>query len=58
MLLELQGRDETTITRVLDVAVGEDEGNAPVSDAAGVRARLNGFQARFDAAVRAEEGDA
>jgi hypothetical protein len=58
MLLELQGRDETTISRVLDAAVGRDEESHPLSDPAAVRARLDGLQARFDAALVTEQGRA
>ena len=58
MLLELQGRDETTISRVLDAAVGDDEGNYPLSDAAAVRAWLDDLQTRFDAALATEGGGA
>lgn len=58
MLLELQGRDETTIGRVLDAAVGDDEGNHPLSDVAAVRAWLDDLQTRFDAALATEGGGA
>lgn len=58
MLLELQGRNETTISRVLDAAVGAETDDLPLGDARAVRSRLDGLQGRFEAALIAEEARA
>ena len=56
MLLELQGLDETTISRVLDAAVGDGTDDRPLADAAAVRTHLNDLRVRFEAALAAEGG--
>lgn len=56
MLLELQGRDEALIGRVLDAAVGSEAQPVPLADAQAVRHRLEGLRARFSAALAAEGG--
>jgi hypothetical protein len=53
MLLDLQGEPETTITRVLDRALEDDD--APVRAPADVRPWLDAQRRRF-AAARAEAG--
>lgn len=56
MLLELQGRNEALIGRVLDAAVGTGSHPAPLPDAQAVRHRLDALCARFAAALTAEGG--
>lgn len=56
MLLELQGRNEAVIGRVLDAAVGTESHPAALADAQAVRHRLDGLRARFAAALAAEGG--
>ncbi|MFO1145708.1 MAG: hypothetical protein U1E33_03705 [Rhodospirillales bacterium] len=56
MLLELQGRNEALIGRVLDAAVGTEVHPAPLADAQAVRHRLDALRARFAAALAAEGG--
>lgn len=50
MLLELQGRDETTITHVLD-RVLDQQSEQPVPDAAAARAMLDHLRHRLDLAL-------
>lgn len=58
MLLALQGQEETTIGRVLDAAAGTEVHPAPLNGPAAVRSRLDAMQARFAAALAAEEAGA
>lgn len=51
-LLELQGRGEAAIARVLDGVLDDD--GPPIADAAAARAWLEGFRHRFDLALAAE----
>lgn len=54
MLLELQGRDETTIGRVLDRAIGAGTEDSALTGASAVRTWLEDLRVRFDAALIAE----
>lgn len=54
MLLELQGRDETTIGRVLDRAIGDANEDRALTEAAAVRSWLDDLRTRFEAALVAE----
>ncbi len=53
LLLELQGHDETTITRILDRVVEADDAGA-IGDVAGARRWLDGLRHRLDLALAAE----
>ena len=53
MLLELQGRGEATITRVLDHAVAPDD-EQPIESAAHVQPYLTELRHRFDMALASE----
>jgi hypothetical protein len=53
MLLELQGRDEPTITRVLDRAIDNDDA-APLPDADEAQRWLDDLRHRFDLALARE----
>ena len=53
MLLELQGRDESTITRVLDRAIDQDDSAALAGDDQAQR-WLDDLRHRFDLALARE----
>jgi hypothetical protein len=53
LLLELQGRDEAAITRILDETVGDDE-PPEIETAASARAWLDGLRHRLDLALGRE----
>ncbi len=55
LLLELQGRPEAQITRVLDRTAGGDEGPG-IGEVRAARAWLEGLRHRLDLALAAEEG--
>jgi hypothetical protein len=53
LVLELQGRDETTITRLLDAILRDDE-PPPIDSAAKARDWLDNVRSRFGVAMAAE----
>ncbi len=54
LVLELQGRGEAAITRVLDRVIEDDDEAADVETPAAARAWLDGIRERLDLALRAE----
>ena len=54
VLLELQGRDETEITRIIDRVAGDEDPPA-MHDVEAIRAWLDALRSRLDLAVEAEE---